>query len=526
MSPWRTLGISRTEDVAEIRRAYARKLKTIDVEADPDAFVALRQALDHALWEANDAKYREQSPLPGEESEVEAAMPAWAPDDVGLLEPAPAWEAAPAPPPVDRARFEALDVLLFPDDQAAPPPPPEALAAALRAILDHPDMERIDHSANVEHWLADTLYQAIPRSDPIIPLAIDHFRWDRQDGRWDQSWLIQDLVARRGAADLLGRLPDPAHPLHRAWRELTRDGDRLPFWRPGLAGEVGQLLGFIRQQAPDAEGALNAQRVLLWDERLAGGGIGGGLGWAATIFWVVFIGFKVLAIVGVGSSSGTAPPAPLQSVYAAEARADLDPIIRDETGNAADLAAIRAGNPELARRLSVRWAEASRRREPRYTFVVGVRVLLTDAAREGLRGGSYALQADHLRLIRDELAWQREHDLEHCPRRTGSVGDALTLPEEFRQRRRALRARAMMATVADPQAELAPGVNRSFPIPGTIAVAAARRSGLPNDRLGNAWQGQGTPADVCAANIALIEAALAAPQRVGAPLLRDMSAGF
>jgi len=46
---WTTLGIAPTTETAAIRRAYAEKLRTIDQDRDPDAFMALRSAFTTAL---------------------------------------------------------------------------------------------------------------------------------------------------------------------------------------------------------------------------------------------------------------------------------------------------------------------------------------------------------------------------------------------------------------------------------------------------------------------------------------------
>jgi hypothetical protein len=46
---WDVLGIAPTDDPAAVRRAYAARLKLLDVDRDPAAFIRLRAALDDAL---------------------------------------------------------------------------------------------------------------------------------------------------------------------------------------------------------------------------------------------------------------------------------------------------------------------------------------------------------------------------------------------------------------------------------------------------------------------------------------------
>lgn len=52
--PWDELDLNGPVPEAEVRRAYARRLKTLDVERQPDAFEALREAYDLARQIARD----------------------------------------------------------------------------------------------------------------------------------------------------------------------------------------------------------------------------------------------------------------------------------------------------------------------------------------------------------------------------------------------------------------------------------------------------------------------------------------
>ena len=50
--PWSVLGIEATDDKGAIRKAYATKLKTLDIDNEINAYADLRAARDHALANA------------------------------------------------------------------------------------------------------------------------------------------------------------------------------------------------------------------------------------------------------------------------------------------------------------------------------------------------------------------------------------------------------------------------------------------------------------------------------------------
>jgi len=65
---WKFLGIKKTDDIREIKRAYARKLRDHSPEDDPEGFMKLRECYERALWLASASKHRSVMPVPSAES--------------------------------------------------------------------------------------------------------------------------------------------------------------------------------------------------------------------------------------------------------------------------------------------------------------------------------------------------------------------------------------------------------------------------------------------------------------------------
>ncbi len=91
MDCWAELEIDATEDLKSIKRAYAKKLKTIDRVHDIDAFQRLRSAYDSARYladtgDATMAAEKNQSPGRMEFSEVDRVIPVESKEGVAAAE--------------------------------------------------------------------------------------------------------------------------------------------------------------------------------------------------------------------------------------------------------------------------------------------------------------------------------------------------------------------------------------------------------------------------------------------------------
>lgn len=270
-SAWSRLGIERTDDLPAIRRAYAKRLKETDVEADPRAFISLREARDLAMAYARS---------PAEESALEEADQGFDVWDDEQREPDEPWSPSPAVASVApaawvdeeaearRARFESLQSLLFADSPG--PADPDRMRALLREILADSEMQGLDDSDRVESFLAWAAASAGPRSDPIVADLVGHFRWEDHVDDWDQHYDVVALVQRHRALLFREVALPPGSPYRKAWLELTGTGPALGWDRSIVAGRVAKLLTVIRTHCPAAEDLLNPHRVALWDEHLEG----------------------------------------------------------------------------------------------------------------------------------------------------------------------------------------------------------------------------------------------------------------
>ena len=343
---WKTLDLERTHDVGAIRRAYARRLKQTDVEADPAAFIALREALERALDYASDrpasleadpplAKREEARPpasdLTAPDLEIESgsdvvAVRVPAPDGFelrltiegeavdggGEIDATPIGTPVLAAPVLPAADLPAAVVIAFgggaPADEhqlrdlrfqrlrelltAEVPPSPMEIRQAAAAILADPEMTNLKYAAEVEAWMAEAICAASPRSDPVIAEAVPHFGWEADYGKLGQPTQVAAIVEHYQVIRFLTHIAQPTHEFYPAWCELSRTDESGFIWNRWLIqAKVKRLLEVVREKYPAAEAGFQPYRIGLWDRILRRDGYPGdvyeGLGWAV-LFLVLF----------------------------------------------------------------------------------------------------------------------------------------------------------------------------------------------------------------------------------------------
>ena len=290
-SIWRELAISSTTDEREIRRAYARRLKIVHPEDDPEGFQALRAAFEqalnharHAAWEAengwdeNDAvdEGLDASPAPA----VEDLAPVEAPRDEGPHRD-PLLVAEMARDRADRDehqhRCDALAEAL-----RRPTPDDEEVLTALVAVFRSPALGALDVHDSTEHWLGQLAAQRGPGFDALLEPTITFFGWDHRPvgDRWNPGL---GALQHREDLETIRRLRNPASAGHAAFMTLSHPVGPHERMRarllPELGRQISDLLARIDHEVPYVLGYLNPESIAWWREHLSRPRFGVGSAW-------------------------------------------------------------------------------------------------------------------------------------------------------------------------------------------------------------------------------------------------------
>lgn len=236
------LGLGQDARERDIRSAYARRLKRIDQDRDPDAFQQLRAAyetaLDWAAWklrqaEQQTAQERQDAPVAAPASTAQAATDA--PVAAADTTPAPDDPHALAQAVFDRLAADMEVLAATPADDDA-----RFWKSALRRRLDDGELFNVEARIVFEAIVAAVLARGWrPGHESLFVAAQDVFEWDRDQRRllqFGQSGAVLDAaIAERRLFDTLApaeqqamrraarALREPAPPNTRELRALMRN---------------------------------------------------------------------------------------------------------------------------------------------------------------------------------------------------------------------------------------------------------------------------------------------------------------
>ncbi|MDG2533944.1 hypothetical protein P6144_09825 [Sphingomonas sp. HITSZ_GF] len=543
---WKRLGLAPTEDQREIRRAYARQLKAIDVERDPQAFIALREAFEDAqhiarwmAYEREEAENPEAEAPDADDMLDEAEMA----DTIGALRvdlgqaPSPALAAAPAaaerdgpwsPPTPEKfdAHAAALAQLLQRNNLEPRPWPTDAereeMLVHWRVIQADPRMQQLDFYADAENWIAGLIGFTIPFSDTLIVPATEYFGWVRDEGKISQSNGLSEVVYRYRMLSFLDEIRDPGGQHYEAWCELTTPADVDAERGRVSVKKIHKLLHQVRLHYPGLEGNFEPERVALWDRGNGGDALGplvpdekqpiripGYLLW----FFLVLIAIPAIGNLTKNSSSPTFRPSEEPALLAgtlglSDEKRDVEVLLKNVGDGTLTLEKIEKQNPKLAQLIRSNWEISHEGGQTLLNFVNNVSAVLNDQVGDRKRIASPETLLAYRTLVADKARALRSISPQKCADFfRGVTVQARDLTPELLKRERAMITRLLLEP-GDPAPRSGP---TTFMIPNAVFDEGARRAKLSQARMEGGAMNKGTPADICNARIGLTEAVIAMP---------------
>lgn len=268
---WAELGIDvGTSDARTVKRAYAQKLKSIDVDADPVAFIALRaameQALDELRWHARPDRDEDVDGASWVQGNQAADPPVpHSRDGLAAIQPV-GGEKARDPLEVLNDYLRIMSDLLFGEHDSEKA---KSIGLCWQDIVANPVLDRIDILADVEQWFAGVIAESLPRSDPLIWPAIKLFGWTGDDQRWNGDGRVAAILRRQRDLYFLHQLAQPGNLLNYALDLLHQWPDEVPpKARRSKENGVRILLRSIRYLFPTAEWNFDEGKVQAWINHL------------------------------------------------------------------------------------------------------------------------------------------------------------------------------------------------------------------------------------------------------------------
>jgi hypothetical protein len=281
---WKLLGVKSTRDRKAIKRGYSDKLKSIDVDADPQAFIALRQAMEWALERA-DAPERYAQAYDDDAAEVDSEH-----DEGGFdYGQSPAVFATPGGINLDkdtaprqgndlyfrdetyqpaksawREKLRALTALLNGKDE----PGDHEIQRATHDLLNDPALDMIDVSESVDDALSKLVLGGGMRVVPMAQIASPHFGWMKTGGSVHDAPIAVAVRARLATLSFIINAQLPGSALSGAWDFLSNPPTFIGKIKSAfIATSIDTLLQRVRIDDPDSEDLFDPATLDWWDMR-------------------------------------------------------------------------------------------------------------------------------------------------------------------------------------------------------------------------------------------------------------------
>jgi len=530
--PWafKHLDIPATADASEIRRAYARLLKGMDVDADVDGYTRLRNARDVALAHASGIVTQPIYDDFGDDDESATDLD-FHPDPIPApiaVEPLNDGDEAAHPPlqATDEvsAAQQRLIAILFPGGEQMYHLTPEETAEARRCfdvLKTDQRLEQLDIHASAGDWFAQVVGKSIPRSDPLVRPVADYFGWSRGE-QVGVHPAIAALIDRANALDWRDRLNQKSHRLHRAWVELTTPANENSGRGWVTRKRITELLKEVRPRYPSLEGDMDWYRVNLWE---TSGHAGFEMSGRLLIFVVIFI-IQIARFVASDTPATNSPTTPVETVFtpsAMDPQSAITEALKDVTGGTVDAARLEAENPKLYKLVRADWDDLRPDQNGSYTFLRSERTFLADLVE---RGWSRAPYAALRHKVEADLSISAKLPAADCAKYLVGQLTADRLGEALLKERHAVDAEILLA--ADPAQATGPPPPETYRyrIPGPVIEAAIAKSGLTEEKFRAGIKYESPPGIEpyvqCDARRALREAILAQPKASALAIMRDM----
>jgi hypothetical protein len=296
---WKALGIEPTSDKRAIKRAYAAKLKSIDPDKDPKAFLSLRDALQAATWDAvyvDDDDYQtwgedetDEEHQERREMEVLGYSPSTeevsVASDRHIIDPIRDDELEHDPEPFDdvepqewhdevdpdydeNAPRNRLSTILWGDDDIIPLE--EELRTLTNGLIDGFEEETIDVAGETENWLGWIVSATMRRSDCMIPILVNRLDWKVKASGFNAPYYMEDVIARYRDLVRLTALRKPSNPDHTIYMTLCRPMEgELRSWKARKnRSKVRAFVASVRANNPTIEWDFNPDTLAAWDPHL------------------------------------------------------------------------------------------------------------------------------------------------------------------------------------------------------------------------------------------------------------------